>query len=369
MDRLRKVVGNHIIEALAKNVVNEKIDSILTTLKISFRKEVARRYSQLKGYFSKNKAKQKTILQMLTDAKDRRRQQCSEKSTSDMKMQEKPNLSPSLSDILLESETLNNKRQDSKSSKETINKEKETNLKSEKEYTTQKNTSIDETNEKRLQLDISHWKNDYFSRGRNEGLIDENIEKLKRWRVERLARINVENSSLENMPENPILEAGRYIHEKLMETEWKYCSSCNENWLDVKISPRAKKCPRCLNNRSKNGVPPTFSPENNQHADESPDVLKSLNQVEQAAISRIAVVIKMYRLRGGSLFMKGHIIAFEQDLPEFALRRPPTPENLPMIVLIAPGQTVPSSVLRVIPVTSVTSPSSYSCSNPKRFLG
>ena len=190
-------------------------------------------------------------------------------------------------------------------------------------------------------LEISQWKNNFFLSEENEKVANENIRKLKAWRKERMNRINNEKNGLEGLGKNPIIEAGIKIHLELSNTKWTFCKTCNEKWLDVPISPRANKCPRCLKEKLKNGIPPTFSSMNDMHARDAPDVLQCLNQVEQAAVSRIAVIIKMYRLRGGSLFLKGHIIAFEQDLPEFAHRLPPCPAHLPMIVLVAPGQKVP----------------------------
>ena len=156
------------------------------------------------------------------------------------------------------------------------------------------------------------------------------------------------------MPPNPILEAGHIMHQELRDTEWSYCSHCNERWLDMKISPIVRKCKSCLKEKNKittihqpDGsvrqirLPAKFSAENDMHARDPPDVLTVLNQVEQACVSRIGVVMKLYRLRGRALFLKGHIISYPQDVAEFAARLPPLPVDLPIIVVKAPGQPVP----------------------------
>ena len=189
--------------------------------------------------------------------------------------------------------------------------------------------------------EISKWVNDFYPQGDLKVTIEENLVKLRAYRLERMTRLNSSNTSLQNMPPNPILLAGTEIHDRLAETVWTYCKFCNERWLDVKISRNLRKCPKCLTDRPKNGIPPTFSAENDMHARDPPEELVTLNQVEQAAVSRIQIVVKVYRLRGGATFLKGHCIAFEADLPEFVSRLPPLPSDLPMIVLIAPGQSVP----------------------------
>ena len=202
--------------------------------------------------------------------------------------------------------------------------------------------------------EIAKWANDFYPSAKQAEEQNRNFEALRIYREELRRRQNENIQNRDNMPRNPILEAGHLMHQELANTRWTYCGHCNERWLDMDISQRVKKCKACLNDRPKKTSipqpdgsvrmvqhPPMFSAANDMHARDPPEVLTCLNQVEQACVSRNAVVIKMYRLRGHALFAKGHIITYPQDLAEFAARLPPLPEDLPIIVVKAPGSPVP----------------------------
>ena len=194
-----------------------------------------------------------------------------------------------------------------------------------------------------VQPEIYTWLNDFSSSGKEAVTIDKNISLLADYRRERLARINSGNHSLDNMPPNPIIQTGFEMHQKLASLEWSTCIVCNERWL-VPVSLRVSKCKRCLRERKKPGLPPMFSAANDMHASPAPLCLQVLNQIEQACVARLAVVMRIYRVTGGGMFMKGHCISFNNDLPEFAhrlLQLPPLPNELPIIAIVAPGQPVP----------------------------
>ena len=193
------------------------------------------------------------------------------------------------------------------------------------------------------QPEIYKWTNDFFPSDKDAAEMDTNIRLLADYRRERLRRLNSGDYSLDNMPPNPILEAGFSMHSDLAKLEWSTCIICNERWL-VPVSPRAKKCNRCRREKKKQGLPPMFSAANDMHASPSPACLQVLNQIEQACVARLAVVMRIYHVSCGGMYMKGHCISFNNDLPEFInrmLQLPPLPHQLPIIAIVAPGQPVP----------------------------
>ena len=167
-------------------------------------------------------------------------------------------------------------------------------------------------------------------------------DKLRAYRVEKEARIRQGNFSLEGLPPNPIIEAGHKIYEKLNNIKWNTCNVCLEKWLDFEfpVGPRSGKCQKCSGHgeRCRPGVPKTFSPDNDMHPGPVPECLQRLTPVEQAAISMIAPVMRIYRLKYGSTSLHGHVICFDQDLNEFVTRLPRSVDNLGIILLKAPGQ-------------------------------
>ena len=146
---------------------------------------------------------------------------------------------------------------------------------------------------------------------------------------------------------NPLLEAGKIVHESLLSVEWEECVICKERWFDMDLGPNSKKCRRCAQERTLPGIPKTFSEENDMDPGEQPDCLRSLNSVEVAAISRICPVLSIYKLKGGATALKGHSISFEQDVQEFAKRLPRRPQELPMIIIKAPNQSIPLHANRI----------------------
>ena len=139
---------------------------------------------------------------------------------------------------------------------------------------------------------------------------------------------------------NPILEAGREMHQALREIKPEFCLVCKNQWFDLKIGPINGKCQRCAGERLKNSMPHTFSPENDMHPGLPPTSLSILNSVEVASISLICPQLTIYKLRGGASGMKGHSIAFYQDVQGFVDKLPRRPEDLPIIVIKAPYQNV-----------------------------
>ena len=140
---------------------------------------------------------------------------------------------------------------------------------------------------------------------------------------------------------NPILEAGKSLHEDLGHIRWGECNICMERWPDMKVGPQSGKCQRCASERLPQGIPPTFSQANDMDPGIQPECLKRLTSVETAAISLICPVLSIYKLRYGATGLKGHSISFHQNVQEFVYRLPRRPEDLPIIMIKAPNQDIP----------------------------
>ena len=188
---------------------------------------------------------------------------------------------------------------------------------------------------------IATMESDFYPDAEQRDIMEDNIAQLADYRLEQLQRINAGDPSLQNMPPNPILEAGHIMHEKLAETAWHHCSHCNETRLDMKLAPRTKKCERCQRRPPKKpsgggtAIPSLFSQANDMHARMPPPELSCLNDVEQLCITRLPIQMKLYRVRGG-VKLKGHCITFVHELDKFADRLaslPPRPADLPLIIV------------------------------------
>ena len=60
---------------------------------------------------------------------------------------------------------------------------------------------------------------------------------------------------------------------------------------------------------------------------------KKLSLIELAAIKLVQPMFHIIKTKGGGLKMRGHSIALEQNIQEFATRLPNLPGNLPIIIL------------------------------------
>ena len=76
-----------------------------------------------------------------------------------------------------------------------------------------------------------------------------------------------------------------------------------------------------------------FSKQNGMHPEEVPACIKDLSFIELAAIRQIQPMFHVVQSKGGGLKMRGHSIAFEQDVSDFVSRLPHAPEKLPMLIL------------------------------------
>ena len=169
--------------------------------------------------------------------------------------------------------------------------------------------------------------------------------RMRRVHLEaRHERIQRDDFSWQDLPPNPLYENILEMEAELNKFKPVQCSHCKEELFDVKLTKMKKLCPKCdaENRRRTKGEVHMWSAENNMHVDdEVPEVLRNLTPVEQSAIQRMFVVMKIYRVARGATFLKGHCLAVYQDVAEFATRLPLRPADLPMIFLIGPNQRVP----------------------------
>jgi len=135
--------------------------------------------------------------------------------------------------------------------------------------------------------------------------------------------------SLRGLPPNPFFAEILEMEKKLNSIEMPYCEHCDEVKFDVELTSKTKRCPQCQKewyNYKTPGLVRKFSKENGMHCGEVPEELKNLTPVEQSAISMNFPIMKCYRLQpGGGTWLKGHCLAVNQDVEEFARRLPPRP--------------------------------------------
>ena len=185
----------------------------------------------------------------------------------------------------------------------------------------------------------SVYQNDFYPENMED--IEHKRVAIKAARVLRIEGLKTGAFNLINGEEpNPILEAGREMHQALRDIKPDSCIVCKNQWFDMNIGPKNGKCKRCAGERLKNGMPHTFSAENDMYPGLPPTSLSILNSVEVSAISLICPQMTVYKLKGGASGLKGHSLAFYQNVQGFVDKLPRRPEDLPIIVLKAPNQNV-----------------------------
>ena len=186
--------------------------------------------------------------------------------------------------------------------------------------------------------------NDFNPTPERQAEIRAGIESRRLYLEEWLARVKRNDFSLHGLPYNPIFEGILKMDAEMNGIEMPHCKHCDELKFDVKLTGKTGRCPQCQKesqNHRTPGLVRKFSMENGMHCTDVPAELTNLTPVEQSAIQRAFVVMKIYRLNQGATFLKGHCLTVMQDLEEFAKRLPPRPANLPMVFLIGPGQRIP----------------------------
>ena len=201
-----------------------------------------------------------------------------------------------------------------------------------------------ESNKKQPEQNISHnpqptYQNDFYPHNHED--IKRKRVLIKAARASRIDGLKTGDFQLTSETEsNPILEAGREMHEALRAIKMESCVVCRNRWFDIHVGVRSGKCQRCSGERLKKDIPPTFSAENEMDPGVAPVCLRILNSVEVAAISLICPQMTIYKLKGGATGIKGHSISFYQDVQDFVRRLPRRPEDLPIMVIKSPNHTM-----------------------------
>ena len=176
---------------------------------------------------------------------------------------------------------------------------------------------------------------------RQEEMID-----LRKEQTETLFR----ESRFTISPDNPLLKEGIEIEKKCEELKMEHCVVCRETRFESNVDPDTGICARCTKTKPKNEDDVwLYGEDNEMYPGEQPDVLKDLTLIEQAAISRLHLQMRIIRYRGGGTALRGHSMLFRQDIPRFYKELPCNPEDLPIIILVPPHETrVPLEANRYI---------------------
>ena len=174
--------------------------------------------------------------------------------------------------------------------------------------------------------------------------LTENQEELKRLRSSRIQSIN--NGLYTYANENPILQKGRVMEEKMQEFTMEHCTVCQETWFEMNINERTQICERCTKLRRPN-YPDMYSDENNMIPGPQPRCLQNLTLVETLSICPYRGVLKVIRLRGGGTRIVGHAVTVGQDVGGWTIRElPRPPQDIPIILMKSPHQAVPFTASR-----------------------
>ena len=166
------------------------------------------------------------------------------------------------------------------------------------------------------------------------------FQKLYLKRQERHIHLREGDFSFNDLEDNPLINAATKINDALMNLKLSDpCKICNESWYDLELGKNNKMCSRCSRENKNTKIDPnnpkilTFSSKNDMHPDIAPECIQKLSFIELASIKLVQPMFHIVKTKGGSLKMKGHSIALEQDISEFATRLPHSPDQLPIIIL------------------------------------
>ena len=166
------------------------------------------------------------------------------------------------------------------------------------------------------------------------------IEYLKGKRLEMLDAIK-RNEKFECLfKDNEILKGGEKMMKELRDWHMgQPCTICKESWFNQSKHPDATECDRCKREKPKENEVYTFSEDNDMIPGPIPDVLKILNDIEEASIKLIKPFLHIFRRKGGSVGFKGNCISFPQDIPEFSKTLPWHVQDLPILIIQSKNDT------------------------------
>ena len=139
------------------------------------------------------------------------------------------------------------------------------------------------------------------------------------------------------------------FHDDMKNTVLHHCKGCNWTGLLGKHQINTNDefwCTACKNDK-KQGKILRYGPENNGFMEKAPECISKLNVTEKMLISRACMIGKIFRLTGGQLGYKGHIINIAQDVQKLASSLPRLPSEIETFVVCKPGQKIEEKQLRV----------------------
>jgi hypothetical protein len=110
-----------------------------------------------------------------------------------------------------------------------------------------------------------------------------------------LLRLAENNFDYSIFIDNPIMEAGKKMHQELKELEWGTCGNCQEYCFNTELDKYKGRCKLCHQNKA--GRWAMFCPDNNLMPSQTPECLQRLTPVEKSAISLICPSISIYKKR------------------------------------------------------------------------
>ena len=98
-------------------------------------------------------------------------------------------------------------------------------------------------------------------------------------------------------------------------------------------------CTSCSHDMTNNNIL-RYDPENNGFMEPPPECISKLTVTETMLISRACLIGKVFRLTGGQLGYKGHIINIAQDVQALASSLPRLPVEIETFIVCKPGQDI-----------------------------
>ena len=142
------------------------------------------------------------------------------------------------------------------------------------------------------------------------------------------------STGIYRVTDNPVIDACKRFHTKFQEQlqlPQEHCQNCQAQDLFLKVSEGL--CSLCSGSKTRSR---NFSAENSMDPGDQPPQLQGLTPAEIAAISLVLPVLTVYRM-GDGMRMKGHSIAFPQDLQPTINSLPRLPADLSIVFISSPS--------------------------------
>ena len=131
-------------------------------------------------------------------------------------------------------------------------------------------------------------------------------------------------------------------HDDMENTILHHCEGCR--WTGLIGKHQLDKngnfyCTACSHDM-KNNKMLRYGPQNNGFMEPTPECISKLTVTETMLISRACLIGKVFRLTGGQLAYKGHIINIAQDIQALASSLPRLPAEIETFIVCKPGQDI-----------------------------